>query len=87
MNEKLICRRLRKVFNIPAFALLVYYIMMNVLVSVAVFAEALLAMLLNSSITLDKALENAAERLGLSSGNSDWRDHTAYLEKTAVLLS
>ncbi len=61
MDEKLICRRLRKAFNMPALALLVYYVMMNVLVSVAVFAEALLAMLLNSSITLNKALGNAAQ--------------------------
>ena len=61
MDENRICRRLRSAFNVPAFALLIYYVMMNGLVFIAVFAEVLLTVLFDGSIAMDQVLGNAVQ--------------------------
>lgn len=61
MDDKLICRKLRKVFNQPALALLVYFIMMNVLVSVVAFVEVFILMLTGETNSQDAALDQVIQ--------------------------
>ena len=61
MDDRKICKQLRRAFNIPALALFIYFILMNALVSAAILAEVLFATLSNRGMTLEIALVKAAQ--------------------------